>query len=510
MLHSITLSAIRLSRKSAIWLMCGWMLVACSAQSGDAVARSSDPSGRQAQGSAVAAVQMTDPGFLDKASLSAISDLFSQYDRDDVPGCAVAVYHNGQIAHSAAFGMANLDHGIPLSDSSRFYMASVSKQVTAAAAGLLVVRGQLDYDAAVSDYLEEWPDWAADVRVKHLFNHTSGLPDFYDLMGIAGISLSNVMSIDDYMEVFFKGESLKHRPGASHSYTNSGYTTLAKLVEVVTDKRFSEFVESELLGPLGMTATHFHDDRTRVIPNRVISYAPAGDAGTESDEEGGPADDPASAAPTFRQTYLSNFQGVGPGGLYSSLKDWKHWESLWLSNNELTDEFRQLRSLMIRQEVVRNDTLNYALGLDLETWQGVRMEGHSGNFMGFRTDVRRFPQQGVALLTLCNREDANPSRINREIAKIVLKDVFEAFLMPYQGIYRNEELQVEYALTVEDGSLKLNRRLSPRGVMNEDAADKWRAGSWDFVFQRDDDETITGFVVSTGRAREVEFVRKAP
>jgi CubicO group peptidase (beta-lactamase class C family) len=410
--------------------------------------------------------------------------------------------------------MANLDYGIPLTDTSRFYMASVSKQVTAAAAALLVVRGEIDYEGRVSGYIEDWPEWASEVRVKHLFNHTSGLPDIYDLMDIAGISLSNVMNIDDYMSVFYGGETLKNRPGTAYSYTNSGYTALAKLVEEVSGKSFSDFVESELLEPLGMSSTHFHDDRSRVIPNRVISYAPARVATDEADEEGGPESAAGGAQdaelPAFRQTYLSNFQGVGPGGLYSTLKDWQYWESFWLNANELSDELAQLRSVMTRREVVRGDTLGYALGLDVEVWQGVLMEGHSGSFMGFKTDVRRFPQHGTAVLTLCNREDANPGRMNRQLAKILLKDVFEAFLMPYKGIYHNEELQIGYKLTVEAGSLRLHRRLSPRGVMNEEAHDKWRAGSWDFVFQRDEDDYITGFVVSTGRAREVEFVRKAP
>ncbi len=519
MLKKIYISDLRLGSKAAIWFLSGWIIVACSTDTGEAVTRQASQGDTHTAGedAVQAANQTADQtadqavvaDFPDENTLSEIHDLFSEYDREDAPGCAVAVYRNGETAYSATFGMANLDYGIPLSDSARFYMASVSKQVTAAAAGLLIVRGELGYDDMVSDHIDDWPGWASGVRVRHLFNHTSGLPDIYDIMDIAGISLSNVMDIDDYMALFINGESLKSRPGTAHSYTNSGYTTLAKLVEVISGKKFSEFVEEELLEPLGMTATHFHDDRTRVIPNRVISYAPLPGGRQEEDEDGGSSgDDAANPAPAFRQTYLSNFQGVGPGGLYSSLKDWKHWESFWLGNNELPSEFEQLKTLMSTREVVRNDTLNYALGLDVETWQGVRMMGHTGSFMGFKTDVRRFPDHGLSLLTLCNREDADPGDKNRNLAKILLRDVFEAFLMPYGGTYHNEELLIDYKLVVEEGSLKLIRRLSPNGVMSEDARDKWRAGSWDLVFQRDDEERITGFVVATGRAREVEFKKK--
>lgn len=492
--------------RAGLWLLSGLMLVACSSSTGEAVSHQDDAATHPDYPSETPA----EPLQLEEETLASIHDLFAEYDSDDTPGCAVAVYQNGEMTYSGAFGMANLDYGIPLSDSSRFYMASVSKQVTAAAAGLLIVRDELGYDDRVANHLEDWPEWAADVRVKHLFNHTSGLPDIYDLMDISGVSLSNVMDVDDYLSLVYSGESLKSRPGSEFSYTNSGYTVLVKLVEVISGESFAEFVDSELLIPLGMTATHFHDDRTRVIPDRVISYAPVPENQENPDEDGGSDDteDGEVSLPAFRQTYLSNFQGVGPGGLYSTLKDWKHWESFWLDTIELSDEFLRLKALVRSREVVRNDTLNYAMGLDMETWQGQRMEGHSGNFMGFRTDVRRFPQHGLAVATLCNRDDADPTRKNRELAKILLEDAFESFLLPYSGIYHNEELLVDYELAIEDGSLKLMRRLSPRGVMREDEHDKWSAGSWEFVFQRDEEGRITGFLVSTGRAREVAFNRK--
>lgn len=441
---------------------------------------------------------------------SEIDDLFSEYDRSDVPGCAVGIYQGDQTLYTGSFGMANLDHGISLSDSSAFFMGSLSKQVTAAAAGLLVVREELDTGEYVSEYLEDWPDWAGEVQVRHLFNHTSGLPDHYELMDIAGISLSNVMELDDYISVIINGEPLKHRPGSRFSFTNSGYTVLAKLVEKLSNTDFSVFVDEELLEPIGMDDTHFHDDRYRIIRNRAISYAPADTGEDEVTEEDGSNPDTPSEETVFafRQTYLGNFQGVGPQGLYSSLKDWQHWEAFLNGEKDLPDEFRELREFMKERAVVDGDTLDYGMGMEIETWQGLHMEGHSGDFMGFKTDIRRFPEFGLGLLTLCNREDADPPGKNRSMARLLLGEYFEAFLESYEGIYHNEELQVEYELTAEDGALKLNRKLSPNGNMTEQEHDKWEAGSWDFVFQRDEEGAVIGFLVSTGRAREVEFIKQ--
>ncbi|MCC5907911.1 MAG: serine hydrolase [Balneolaceae bacterium] len=414
-----------------------------------------------------------------------INNIFEAFDTDDAPGCVVSVYQDGQTIFHNSYGLANLDYGIALSDSSSFYMASISKQVTAAAAGLLVLRGELSPEAPVSDYLDDWPDWAGAVQVSHLFNHTSGLPDMYDLMAIAGISLSNVMTIDDYLEITKNGESLKYTPGEKYSYTNSGYTALAKLVQEISGMEFSEFVKKEILEPLGMNNTLFHDNRHRVIPNRVISYAPGPNG--------------------FRQTYLSNFQGVGPGGLYSTTGEWQKWDAFWQNYEEISSEFTELKSLMLVRAIIDQKPLNYAMGLQINEWKGEQVIGHSGTFMGFKNDYRIYPAHGFSFLTLCNREDAEPADKNRDLARLFLEDIFDEFLNPYSGTYHSRELQTDYELTAEDGHLILNRRISPDGPMTEESFDHWQAGSWDFKFQRDENGQITGFLLSTGRAQDVEF-----
>ncbi|MCC5941500.1 MAG: beta-lactamase family protein [Balneolaceae bacterium] len=422
----------------------------------------------------------------DELSLK-IDEIFSEFDNSQSPGCAVSVFHNGEPVIQKNYGLANLDYSIPLSSSSSFYMASISKQFTAAALGLLILRGELSAEDLVSEYIEDWPEWAADVKISHLLNHTSGLPDIYGLMDIAGISLSNVMSIDDYVDVIRNGESLKHTTGTEYAYTNSGYTVLAAIIENVSDTPFHRFVHQVILEPLGMDNTHFHSSRHRVIPNRVISYAPGKDQ--------------------FRQTYLSNFQGVGPGGLYSTHEDMAKWEMFW-NRSDNSDELNELRSWLLTREILDDEPLDYAMGLQVSQWKGMNVTGHSGSFMGFKNDYRRYPDHGYSFLTLCNRDDANAIEKNRDLARLFLKESIESFIEPYSGLYYNEELDSEYELTVEDGSLILNRRLSPNGAMSEDSFDRWSAGSWYFEFQRDENDTITGFLLSTGRALDVEFVKR--
>lgn len=434
-------------------------------------------------------------GKLSTSDLAEIYTIYSKFDSENVPGCAFAIYQNGKSIYRHALGAANVDHGIPLSDSSRFYMASLSKQVTAATAGLLILRGKLSYDAAVSSYFDDWPEWAADVRVKHLFNHTSGLPDIYDLMEIAQISLHNVMSLNDYYGLMLKGEALKNHPGTEFSYTNSGYTVLALLIERISGLSFAEFAQEALLSPLGMNQSHFHDNRYTRIPNRVLGYEPA-DNGADTVSGG------------FRMAHVTNFQGVGPGGLYSSLRDWEYWESFWFDTHPLSPEFKELRNWMMQKEKIGDKFLEYGIGFETEIWKGTKMNGHSGNFMGFQNDVRRFPEHGLSFLTLCNRRDARPAQKNRSLAKILMRDHFQSFIEPYEGEYFSEELQAGFMLHAEKGSLTMKRRLSPTGAMSEESYDKWRIGSWELLFQRNKEGEVTGVMVSTGRANDVLFIKK--
>ena len=443
---------------------------------------------------------------------SAIDSLFHEYDHMDAPGCAVAVYENRERQLSRAYGIANLDYGIPLSDSSRFHMASLSRQLTAAAVGVQIVRGEIDPVDPVSDYLENWPEWAADVRIRHLLYHTSGLPDLFSLMKVAGISINDVLTLEDYVALIQNGAPLRFDPGSRRKRSSADYTLLARIVEVSSNTSFSDFVAEEVLEPLGMTETHFHDDRYRNIPNRVISYEPASPneatpAQTRSDT-GYVEDDGRKPVPPYRQIYPGNFQGVGHLGLYSSIRDWRHWED-YLNGTDFSLEMDSVRSLLTKEVEVVDGRLVQPLGMEVASWQGMDRSGESDHFYGFQVDMRRYPEHGLATLVLCNRADADPAEKSRSLARMFLKEHLEAYLAPYAGLYYNDELDVVYELLVEDGALVLDRRLSPRGIMTEEKPNIWSAGSWEFLFQRDEQsEEVEGFLISTGRVREVKFIKK--
>lgn len=421
-----------------------------------------------------------------------VDDIFSDFDDGIVPGCGVSVFQDGQTILSKGYGFSNLDYEIEISDSTRFYMASVSKHITASAAELLIIRGELSDSDFVGDYVDDWPDWASEVQVRHLFNHTSGLPDIYGLMRIGGMDINDVMDLEDYIEVIRKGEELMFDPGTDYSYSNSGYSLLAFLVQEISDMSFPEFVEKEFFKPFGMNSSHFHDDRTRIIPNRAISYMVSnGDT---------------------RRSYPGNFQGVGGGGLYTTLQDWEKWEQFWYGNLEwdggiTREEADELKRNLTAPTFADGEEIEYRKGLRVSTRKGVENVSHGGSFRGFKTNYSRYPNLGVSMVAACNRGDADPGSLNNEIADFLLQDEFEEYLSEYAGRYTNEELPAEYILKVEEGNLHLERRLSPNGKMEEVENDEWEAGSWDFEFFRNESDEIAGFLVTTGRAENVEFLK---
>ncbi|MGM0507522.1 MAG: serine hydrolase domain-containing protein, partial [Bacteroidota bacterium] len=329
-----------------------------------------------------------------------IEEILSEQMDASSPGCVVSIYDRDGMRASYSRGIANLDYNLPLGTSSRFYMASISKQVTSAMVALLIERGEMSSEDRVGDVLDEWPEWASDVRVHHLYTHTSGLSDLYGLLELAGIPYGDPLTLDRYMELIRASGSLMFEPGSEYAYSNSGYTVLAALVEEITGSSFAEAVRQHVLQPLGMESTHFHDDRAIIVPNRVISYG--------VDPERG-----------FQRTYLGSFQGVGPGGLYSSPADWARWESFMHGSlhpegeGMSPQEAVAVRTRMVREAEAGGEPINYGMGLELNEYAGLREQGHSGTFMGFRHDLRRYPEENLSVLTLCNRGDIEPGEIIR-------------------------------------------------------------------------------------------------
>jgi CubicO group peptidase (beta-lactamase class C family) len=223
------------------------------------------------------------------------------------PGLSVAVYRNGALVYVKAIGLSDLDHQVPITSRTVFDIASMSKQFTAMAIVLLQEDGKLSLDDRITKYLPELAPVANQVTIRQLLNHTSGIRDYLDMMGLAGDDPQDrVVSQADVLVVAARERALNFAPGSRFNYDNTSYALMATVVERVARKPLAQFADERIFRPLGMNSTHFYPDHVAVIPNRAFGYEPAGES----------------------WNFLAPFSDeIGDGGVWTSVEDLAKWDA---------------------------------------------------------------------------------------------------------------------------------------------------------------------------------------
>ncbi|MEX2284946.1 MAG: serine hydrolase domain-containing protein [Gemmatimonadota bacterium] len=436
-----------------------------------------------------------------------IDAIFAAYDRKDVPGCALGVIRDGQLAYQKGYGSANLDYALPNGQQMVYYVGSVSKQFTAAAIALLSLDGKLSLDKPVSDYIPEMAHLPR-MTVRQLVHHTGGVRDIYGLMSLAGIRMEDVLPEADAIGLIARQKELNFKPGDDYLYSNSGYLLLAQIVKRVSGKSLREFADERIFTPLGMKNTHFHDEPYHVFPNRVISYSPTGPN-------------------AYRISYLLNFDKTGAGGLYTTLGDLLLWDRNFY-DNKLGRGFLEL--MHSRGVLNRGDTLAYAFGLQIGKYRGLNTVRHSGSLMGFQADLVRFPDQRFSVAALCNANNIVPTNLANQVAELYLGDRMgprptaaggRAGAPPqvqrptnesvnpadYAGSYRSDELGVTYTVQTAGAELRVIGGLPRERTLTAGERDTFRSGGNTYRFERNSAGRVTGFTVEAGRVRNIRFGR---
>ena len=398
-------------------------------------------------------------GWQDSPPAARVDALFKEYDSAASPGCAVAVFQGDRILYKRAYGMANLDHDVRLSTSSVFHVASVSKQFTAAAILLLAQDGKLGLDDDIRKHVPELPDFGATITIRQLANHTSGIRDQWDLLGLAGWRYSRDLITDaDVLELLARQKDLNFPPGTRHMYSNSGYTLLAVIVSRVSGKSFREFTTERIFAPLGMTNTHFRDAFTEVVKNQAYGYAPYGQ--------------------TFRLS-TTNFDTAGATSLLTTVEDMVRWYANF--DTGAVGGEKLLGGLMDRGVLKDGTRIDYAFGMTHGTYRGAATIGHGGADAGYRADFVRFTNPRLGVATMCNIANANPSVLSRRVAEVFLPDgtlapavepkpdtspevpLPKEQLARFAGLYWNQADSVERQIAL-DASGRLQAVLGPRSV----------------------------------------------
>jgi CubicO group peptidase (beta-lactamase class C family) len=326
---------------------------------------------------------------------SRVANIMAAYDRPDSPGCTVGVIKNGAFVLLRGYGMANLEHGVPLGPDTVFDIGSTSKQFSAAAIVLLAQDGRLSLDDDVRKHLPEMPDYGRPVTIRHLLNHTSGLRDYLELMELAGWNFEDVSTDDDALSIIVRQRELNFEPGAEYLYSNSGFFLLSVIVKRVTGQSLRAFATERIFRPLGMKDTHYHDDHTEIVARRATGYSPRKDGGFRID--------------------MSFFEQTGDGSVYTTVRDLLRWDRNFY---EGTVGGRGLVEQLTTPGKLRDgQPLHYALGLSIDRHKGLARVSHGGSWAGYRAELMRFPEQRLSVACLCNLSTARPSRLATEVAE---------------------------------------------------------------------------------------------
>jgi CubicO group peptidase (beta-lactamase class C family) len=344
-------------------------------------------------------------GARDDKALRADS-VFRHFDRTDSPGCALGVYESGNIRYARGYGLASLEHSVPLSPRSVLDVGSISKQFTAMAMLILEKDGKLSIDDPIRKIFPELPAYADGVTWRRALSQTSGLRDLWTLWGQTGRSFAG--DTVDALNIIARSAETNYPPGERYLYTNSGWILAAQAVYRLTGKSLNQFAQERIFGPLGMRDTRFLEDRAAIIPDLAESYAPREKSG-------------------YRVT-RNNYDGAiqGAGGVHSTIEDFARWinnyDAATVGGGDILAAMTTATKLNDGSPATTAPGQAYAIGLVVGTVRGLRVVQHGGAWGGFRAQMLRFPDQRFAVATFCNLTTSGPDSLARKVAAIYIGD----------------------------------------------------------------------------------------
>ncbi|UTW55694.1 serine hydrolase [Kordiimonas sp. SCSIO 12610] len=327
-----------------------------------------------------------DPGWLE----SFIDQQFDPLVNETTPGFGVLITYKGQLRFAKGYGLADIEHTVPIDQHSKFYIASMSKQFTAAIIAQHILEGRIGLDDKCIEFLPTLPDVYRDITIGQLLFHTSGIREYTSMMIIRGDDprLQNRMNMSDAYQLITSQGALDFPSGTQYRYSSSGYVLLAKILEEIENKPFPEIAKERLFAPLGMQNTTFDIDHSAPIPGRVKSYqAPSG------------GDD------KVWRRWLKHFDVVGDGGILVTLTDMAKWDRELRTGAFLGTKWRDL----MMKAGARDDgtILPYGFGLWQSEVLGNRVVAHGGGMGGFIADQIRFSDLDLSVYVFANRNDHN-------------------------------------------------------------------------------------------------------
>ncbi|MFC5581697.1 serine hydrolase domain-containing protein [Rhodanobacter terrae] len=322
---------------------------------------------------------------------TATVDRLMQKYQGNVPGASLLVLKDGKPLIRRGYGLANLEQHEQASPATNYRLASVTKQFTAAAILLLAQDGKLKLDDSIRHWLPSLPANADEVTLRELLSHTGGLIDYEDLIP-AGTTRQ--LDDNDVLRMLSDAPKSYFTPGSAYRYSNSGYVLLGLVVEQASGEGLPAFLQQRIFRPLHMDHTLLYVRGGPGVSHRAYGYSEENGVWKRTDQ------DLTSAT-------------RGDGGIYSSIDDMAKWDAALYDDRLLSDASRKLAFSPHAKVTGEPYEASYGFG-----W---RITGdtlwHSGESIGFRNVIVRWPRQHLTVILLSNRNDPEPYRTVLSIAE---------------------------------------------------------------------------------------------
>ncbi|MEL6141151.1 MAG: serine hydrolase domain-containing protein [Bacteroidota bacterium] len=318
----------------------------------------------------------------------------------DDPALFVGIVKDGAIIYKNIRGLANLQHQVPADENTRSNIASTAKQFTALMVLELALQGKLSLEDDIRKFIPDlYPKVKEEIKLRHLLNHTSGVRDYCDLMGIQGNAWWRRIGLDneDVIDLLRQQEDLAFAPGSDYEYSNSGYNLLAEVIEIVAEEDFHRYSD-RFFQNLGMTQTSFLESYMYVIPNQAQPYSDWGDGVWQQ-------------YPTMTSTY-------GEGFLYTTLDDQLRYEQLIQSAAKDGNELL----LASQQPIPNSERETYGFGVELNDRFNYKSVYHAGGTGSYGSEVVRYPEEQLSIFVMTSNSRVWSGGLADEIAREFLPE----------------------------------------------------------------------------------------
>ncbi|GAB5555527.1 MAG: hypothetical protein Sapg2KO_51180 [Saprospiraceae bacterium] len=332
-------------------------------------------------------------------SYSEVDALFNSTYQAHKPGAAFAIIEHGQVTYQNSKGLANLEYQLPITDTTVFHIASISKQFTTYLAFLLQEEGKLSFQDDIRDYLPELNHLPHAISIKDLTNHTHGLPNINELAHLKGVLPQAQMTHQEIVQFLLNIKQTNFKPREAYQYNNTGYILLAEIIERVDKKSFKEQLKQKIFLPLGMSHSQAVDDKNIVIQNKAYSYQLNNGA---------------------YENFPLNLSTIGASGLNTNINDlilWaKNYQNPVVGSRTFYNKMEQATYLNSGKKI------NYGLGLQFGTYKGLDIVFHGGGDVGYRAYILHVPKYALSILILANTNDFSPLDVVYGAIDILLEE----------------------------------------------------------------------------------------